>query len=188
MGNDINISSIKSPVLQKLASCLDSAVTKDPNAFSHEDFGYTKDGALNNAEYGAFFELAKYLVKENKCSKEDLKQVIDLTRDKRMHPELFDKDIGDRLFGNTKEASGYTQQLLEIEAELEEYNVPGFKKATKKFTEWWNNTAVGKHMKIEPDTMKRKQELLQKKAQLNEKLNDYEMSQILKKIGFSDNY
>lgn len=186
MENHVNISSIKNPVLQRLATCLDSAIEKDSNAFSNEDFGYKKDGALNDAEYGAFVELAKYLVKEKKCSKADLEQVIELTKGKRLSPELFDKDIGDRLFGNTKEASKYTQQLIEIDSELDEYNAPSFKKTVRDFTNWWNKSTVGKHMKIEPESMKRQKELQQQKSTLNEKLKDYEMSQILNKIGFSD--
>ena len=186
MENQINISSIKNPVLKKLASCLDSAIEKDPNAFSNTVFGYKKDGSLNDAEYGAFVELANYLVKEKKCSKEDLKQVLELTDGKMLNPALFDKDIGDRLFGNTKEATKYSNELLEINAELDEYNEPTFKKTVRDFTNWWNNSTVGKHMKIEPESMKRQKELLKQKATLDEKLNDYEMSQILKKIGFSD--
>lgn len=186
MENHINISAIKNPVLQRLATCLDSAIEKDPNAFSNEDFGYKKDGALNDAEYGAFVELANYLVKEKKCSKEDLKQVLELTDGKTLNPALFDKDIGDRLFGNTKEATKYSQQIIEIDSELDEYNEPTFKKTVRDFTNWWNNSTLGKHMKIEPESMKRQKELLQQKSTLNEKLNDYEMSQILNKIGFSD--
>lgn len=183
---NINISSIKNPVLKKLASCLDSAITKDPKAFSNEIFGYKKDGALNDAEYGAFVELANYLVKENKCSKEDLQQVMSLTDRKQLNPALFDKDIGARLFGKTEESTKYSQQIFEIETELDEYNAPTFKKTVRDFTNWWNNSTVGKHMKIEPESMKRQKELLQQKATLDEKLNDYEMSQVLKKIGFSD--
>ena len=44
----INISLIKNPALKELATCLDSAIENDPNAFSNNIFGYKKDDALND--------------------------------------------------------------------------------------------------------------------------------------------
>lgn len=183
--DSINISQIKNPTLKELATCLDSAIEKDPNSFSNTIFGYKKDDALNDVEYGAFLELAKYLVKEKKCSKEDLEQVIQLRNDANFNPRLYDKDIGARLFGNTKEASKYLKQIQEVSLELDEYNQAGVKKTVRDFTKWWNNSTIGKHMQIEPDTMKRQKELSNQLSSLEGKLNDYEMSQVLKKIGFS---
>lgn len=181
----INISLIKNPTLKELATCLDSAIEKDPNAFSNTIFGYKKDDALNDVEYGAFLELANYLVKEKKCTKEDLAQVMKLRNETNFDVSLYDKDIGDRLFGNTKEASKYTKQIQEVSLELDEYNQPTLKKTIRDFTKWWNKSTLGKHIQIEPDVIKRQKELSSKLNSLESQLNDYEMSQVLKKIGFS---
>ncbi len=182
----INISLIKNPALKELATCLDSAIEKDPNAFSNNIFGYKKDDALNDVEYGAFLELANYLVKEKKCTKEDLAQVMKLRTETNFDPSLYDKDIGSRLFGNTKEANKYTKQIQEISLELDEYNQPTLKKTVRDFTNWWNNSLVGKHMKIDPQIMQRKRELTEQMTKLQEKYDDYTMSEVLKKIGFSE--
>jgi len=183
--DNIRISSIKNPALKELAQCLDSAIEKDPNSFSNTIFGYKKDDSLNDAEYGAFLELAKYLVKEKKCSKEDLEQVMQLRNEANLDPRLYDKDIGARLFGNTKEASKYTKQIQEVSSELSQYERPGVKKTVSDFTKWWNNSTIGKHIQVEPDTIKRQKELSGQLTTLENQLKDYETSQVLKKIGFS---
>lgn len=182
----LNISAIKSPVLQKLAKCIDEANDKEPISFSNYDFGYKKDDKLNDAEYGAFIELANYLVKEKKCSKEDLAQVKKMRDDINFNPRLYDVDIGLRLFGKTKVATEYSNEISNISLELSQYDKASFKKTVRDFTNWWNNSLVGKHMKIDPPMMKRKRELTEQLSNVQEKLNDYTMSEVLKKIGFSE--